>query len=86
MQITPKHAHALDSVKSEFADWAAVQALCGNPSGNKLTHNLSGNIWPQSSRLAEPSWTDPGIKSRINVHELIFTKKGKNPQSSQVRK
>ena len=73
VQITPKHAHALDSVKSEFADWAAVQALCGNPSGNKLTHNLSGNIWPQSSQLMQPLWTDSGLKSKISVCEAIST-------------
>ena len=30
---------------------------------NELTRNLSGNIRPQSSQLAEPLWTDPGIKS-----------------------
>ena len=29
----------------------------------------------QSSRLAEPLWTDPGIKSGISVHELISTLK-----------
>ena len=30
---------------------------------------------PQSSQLAEPLWTDPGIKNEISVHELISTKK-----------
>ena len=36
---------------SEWADYAAVQAYCGNLSGNKLTctRNLPGNIRPQSS-------------------------------------
>ena len=42
-----------------------------NLSGNKLTRNLSGNIRPQSSQLAEPLWTDPDIKSEISVRELI---------------
>ena len=58
-------------MKSELADYAAVQELCGNLSGNELTCNLSGNIRPQLSQLAEPLWTDPGIKSEINVRKLI---------------
>ena len=44
-------------------------------SGNKLTRNLLGNIQPQLSQLAEPLWTDPGIKSGISVCELISTLK-----------
>ena len=31
---------------------------------------LSWNSRPQSSKLAEPLWTDPGIKSGISVREL----------------
>ena len=50
-----------------------VQACCGNLSGNELTRNLSGNIRPQSTQLAEPLWTDHGIKRGISVHELIST-------------
>ena len=50
--------------------YASVQAECGNLSGNKLTRNLSGNTRSQSSQLAEPLWTDPGIKTGINVREL----------------
>ena len=50
-------------------------------SGNELTHNLSGKIQPQSSQLTEPLWTDPGIKSGINVHELISTLKKINKKS-----
>ena len=38
------------------------------------SHNLSGNIQPQSSQLAEPLWTDPGVKSWISAHKLISTK------------
>ena len=60
-----KHAYTLDPTKSEWADYAAVQ----------LTRNLSGNIRPQSSQLAEPLWTDPGIKSGTSVRELISTSK-----------
>ena len=55
-QVTPKHAYTLDP-----ATYAAVQAQCGNLSGNELTSNLSGNIQPQ--------WTDPGIKTV----ELVYT-------------
>ena len=51
----------------------AVQAWCGNLSGNELTRNSSGNTRPQSSQLAKPLWTDPSIKCGINVRELIST-------------
>ena len=33
----------------------------------------SGNTQPQSSQLAEPLWTDPGLKSEISTRELIYT-------------
>ena len=33
-QVTPKHAYTLDPVKSKWADYATVQAQCGNLSGN----------------------------------------------------
>ena len=72
-QVTPKHAYTLDPSKSEWADYAAVQAECGNLSGNELTRKLSGDIRPQSSQLVEPLWTDPGLKSGISVPDLIFT-------------
>ena len=42
--------------------------------GNGLTCNSSGNIWQQSSQLAEPLWTDHGLKRGI-VHKLISTLK-----------
>ena len=35
--------------------------------GNELTDSSSGNARPQSSQLAEPLWTDPGLKSGISV-------------------
>ena len=41
------------------------------------TRNLLGNIRPQSSQLAEPLWTDPGIKSGISAREPISTSKTK---------
>ena len=37
--------------KSEWADYAAFQAWCGNLFGNELTHTLPGNIRPQLSQL-----------------------------------
>ena len=49
--------------------------LCGNLSRNKLTQYLSGSIQPQSSQLAEPLWTDPGIKSGISMCELMSTQR-----------
>ena len=36
-----------------------------------------GNTQPQSSQLAEPLWTDPGLKNGISIRELISTKKKK---------
>ena len=50
---------------------------CGNISGNELTRNSSGNTQSQSSQLAEPLWTDPGLKSGISVRKLISIKKKK---------
>ena len=69
------NTHILDPTTSEWADYTAVQAQCGNLSGNGLTCNSSGNTRSQSSQLDEPLWTDPGLKSRISVHELISTLK-----------
>ena len=51
------------------------QSRSGNLSGNKLTCDSSGKIQPQLSHLTEPLWTDPGLKSGISVHKLIFTLK-----------
>ena len=47
---------------------------------NELTRNLSGNIRPQSSQLAELQLTDPGLKSGFSVREVISTDK-KEPQA-----
>ena len=71
-QVTSKHAYTLDPTKSEWADYTAIQALFGNLSANELTRNSSGNTRSQSSQLAEPLWTDPGLKSGISVRELIL--------------
>ena len=67
------HAYTLDPPKSEWADYAAVQADCRNLLGNELTRNSSGNTRSQSSELAEPLWTDSDLKSGISLRELIST-------------
>ena len=67
----------LTQTKLERADYAAAQAECENLSDNELTRTSSGNAWPQSSQLAEPLWTDPGLRNGISVRELISTKKKK---------
>ena len=85
VQVTPKKAYTFDPTKLQWADYAAVQAKCGNLSGNDLTRNLSGNIRPQSSKLAEPLWTDPGIKSGISVRELISTSEKKEKKKEEKR-
>ena len=72
-QVTSKHAYTLDPSKSEWADYAAIQAECENLLKNKLTRNSSGNTRSQSSQLAEPLWTDSGLESGINLRELIST-------------
>ena len=76
-QVTPKHAYTHDPMRSEWADYAAVQAYCGNLTANELTRNSSGITWSQPSQLAEPLGTDSGLKSGISVHELISIKKRK---------
>ena len=35
--------------------------------------NSPANARPQSSQLAEPLWTDPGLESGIGARELIST-------------
>ena len=72
-QVIPEHAYSLDPSKSEWANYAAVQAECANLSGNELTLNSSGNTRVQSCQLAEPLWTYRGLKSGISVRELIST-------------
>ena len=60
----------------------------GTYHGFGLTRNSSRNTRPQSSQLAEPLWTDPGVKSGISARELISTykkKKKKNVQSGNRR-
>ena len=84
-QVAPKQAYTLDAVKSEWADYVAVQACYENLSGHELASNSSGNTRSQSSQLAEPLWTDPGLKSEISVRELIFTLKKKRRRGMNCR-
>ena len=71
------HAWIFVWLVQDCTDNAAIQALCGNLSRNEFTCNLSGNILPQSSQLARPLQTDPGIRSGINARELISTSWGR---------
>ena len=80
--MTPKHTYTRDSTKSEWADYAAVQAQCGNLSGHELTCILSGNAQSQLSQLAKPLWTDPGLKSGISVCKLISILKNNSNKKS----
>ena len=83
--MTPKHTYTLDPTKSEWADYAAVEAQRGNLSG-ELSRDSSGNTRPQLSQLAEPLWTDPGLKSGISVRELISTKAKQNKKNKKKRR
>ena len=46
---------------------------------------MSGNSRPQSPQLAEPLWTDPGIKSGIGACELIKTSKQKTKKKKKKK-
>ena len=72
-QVTPEHSYTLDPTESEWTDYAAVQVLPGNLSGNELTRNTPRNTLSQSSQFTEPLWTDTGLKSGISVREQIST-------------
>ena len=54
-QVTPKHAYTLDPAKSEWADYAAVQAECGYPSENELTAHATRQGTLGHSRLSSLS-------------------------------
>ena len=77
--------YTFDPTKLEWADYAAVQAWWGNLSGNELTRNSSGNTRPQSSQLAEPLWTDLGVKHGISVCELNSISKRKEKSAGRER-
>ena len=54
------------------------------PETSSHVRNLLGNIRPQSCQLAEPLWTDPGIKRGISVRELISTSKKKKKSAGGI--
>ena len=58
----------------------------GTYQGFELTGNTSGNTWPQSSQLAEPLWTDPGIKNGISVREQISPPPKKKKEEEKKRR
>ena len=71
-QVTPKHAHTLTQRRPTGLTMPLSRHSVGTYPENDLTRNLS-SIRPQSSQLAEPLWTDPGIKewnlcARANLH------------------
>ena len=55
----------------------------GNYQENELTSNSSENTRSQSFQLAEPLWTDPGLKRGISVRELISTLKKKKKKKKK---
>ena len=78
VHVTPQHAYTLDPTTLECRADYVVQAQCAwNLTGKRATRNSSGDARPQSSQLAEPLWTSPGLKSGIDVHGLISTLKKK---------
>ena len=46
----------------------------GTYHGNELTHDSLGSVRPQSSHLSELLWPNSGLKSEIDVRELISIK------------
>ena len=53
---------------------------------NELTRNSALNARPKSSQLAEPLWTEPGLKSGIGVRERIsICQKKKKKKRSGIR-
>ena len=51
---------------------------------NRLSRIPNEMARSQSSQLAGPLWTDPGLKSGIIVRELISTKKKKKLKNTQA--
>ena len=70
-QVIPKHAYTLTHRSRSGLTITLSRHSVGKLSGTELTRNSSGNTRLQSSRLAEPLWNDPGLKSGISVRELI---------------
>ena len=48
------------------------------------SHTTHQGTLSQSSQLAEPLWTDPGLKSGISVHDLISSLKKKVQKGNEL--
>ena len=64
------HTHTPLAQRSRTGLTTQSRHSLGTCEGNKLTRNSPGNISSQSSQLAEPLWTESGLKSGIGVREL----------------
>ena len=73
-QVTSEDAYTFEPTKSEWADYNRCPGIVWDPIRKRAHTQL---VREHSSQLAEPLWTDPGLKSGISVHELISTKKKK---------
>ena len=71
------NTHTLSQQSRSELTMPLSRPQCGYLSGSELTRNLLGNTRPQSCQLAEPLWTDPGLKRGISVRELLSTLKEK---------
>ena len=87
-QVTPKHAYTLDPMKSEWTDYATVQAVwepIRKSDHTQLVGEQSAIV--VSGQIAEPLWTNPGLKSGISVCEPISTlKKQRNKKKTKQNK
>ena len=78
------HANTFDPMTQRTRSGLPVP-LCRHGVGTyqeiQLTCNSSGNTRRQSSKLAEPPWTDLGLKSGISARYLISNVKKKEEKS-----
>ena len=63
-QVIPKHAYTFDSMKSEWADYAAVQAQCGNLVRERAHTALirEHSVTTISARWATVDWSWPRVE------------------------
>ena len=79
------------SGKQRKMEKTVCKIICGAPTTlavkGLMMMMTSAKARQQSSRLAEPLWTDPGLKSGISVRELIWTSnKQTNKQTKKTKK
>ena len=86
-QVTPK-THICPGPGKVRVGWLCFPSILCEPitEENELTFNSSGNTWSESSPLAEPLWTDPGLKSGIDRCELAPLKKIKRAGRKRIIK